>query len=203
MALGCGPGGRWCRRAPALRRRLRAAEGLDAGSPARPYAAAVTGGAEAASGEELLEVCRRRHFLRGGAEPRPWRAYLSGCPPAFGPLGVGLRDNLAAQWWDSTVAPREQVFAVDAPLHGPPAAGAPRLLHPETLRGALRAAPAVEEELRSAGALRESLLPGGSLLLPRVERPSRQPARCFLTGSEAAGSFFIVLEFWGCSVCTL
>ncbi|XP_065708665.1 DNA polymerase subunit gamma-2 [Patagioenas fasciata] len=166
MALGCGQGGRWCRRAPVLRRRLRVAEGLEAGSPARPYTAAVTGGAEAASGEELLEVCRRRHFLRGGAEPRPWRAYLSGCPPAFGPLGVGLRDNLAAQWWDSTVASREQVFAVDAPIHGPPAAGAPRaglglrLLHPETLRGALRGGPAVEEELRSAGTLRESLLPG-------------------------------------------
>ncbi|NWQ78690.1 DPOG2 polymerase, partial [Columbina picui] len=166
MALGCGQG-RWCRRAPlgrsVLRRRLRGAEGLQAGSPARPYAAA-TGGPEAASGEELLEVCRRRHFLRGGAEP--WRAYLSGCPPAFGPLGVGLRDNLAAQWWDSTVASREQVFAVDAPLHGPPAAGAPRagpglrLLHPDTLRGALRAGPAGEELLRSAGTLRESLLPG-------------------------------------------
>ncbi|NWW98360.1 DPOG2 polymerase, partial [Caloenas nicobarica] len=170
MALGCGQGGRCCRCAPlgrsVLRRRLRAAEGLQAGSPARPYAAAVTGGAEAASGEQLLEVCRRRHFLRGGTEPRAWRAYLSGCPPAFGPLGVGLRDNLAAQWWDSTVASREQVFAVDAPLHGPPAAGAPRagpglrLLHPETLRGALRGGPAVEEALRGAGTLRESLLPG-------------------------------------------
>ncbi|KAK2537010.1 hypothetical protein Q9966_006322 [Columba livia] len=195
MALGGGQGGRWCRRAPVLRRRLGIAEGLEAASPARPYAAAVTGGAEAASGEELLEVCRRRHFLRGGAEPRPWRAYLSGCPPAFGPLGVGLRDNLAAQWWDSTVASREQVFAVDAPLHGPPAAGAPRagpelrLLHPETLRGALRGDPAAEEELRSAGALRESLLPGASLVLQRLERRSRQPARCFLTGSEAAGNF--------------
>ncbi|NXC17883.1 DPOG2 polymerase, partial [Corythaeola cristata] len=92
----------------------------------------------------------------------------------FGPLGVALRGNLAAQWWDSALAFREQVFAVDAPLHGPAPAGAPgaghglQLLHSETLREALQgsgcsrepAGPALEEVLRSAGTLRESLLPG-------------------------------------------
>ncbi|XP_075626967.1 DNA polymerase subunit gamma-2 isoform X2 [Balearica regulorum gibbericeps] len=182
MALGCRQGGRWCGRAtlgpPVLRGRplaARVAEGVETGSPVRPYA--VTGGDEAASGEELLEVCWRRHFLRGGAEPRPalpWRAYLSGCHPGFGPLGVTLRGNLAAQWWDSALAFREQVFAVEAPLHGPPAAGAPQvgqglwLLHSETLRGALQSrgcsqepgGPSLEEALGTAGMLRESLLPG-------------------------------------------
>ncbi|XP_074703379.1 DNA polymerase subunit gamma-2 isoform X1 [Strix aluco] len=174
MALGCRQGSRWCGRAPwgrpVLRRRpsaARVAERVEVGSPARPYAAA--GGQEAASGEELLAVCWRRHFLRGGAEPQPalpWRAYLRGCHPGFGPLGVALRGNLAAQWWDSALAFQEQVFAVDAPLHGPPAAGTPRaeqglrLLHPQTLREAVQGGPALEEVLGSAGTLRESLLPG-------------------------------------------
>ncbi|KAM6245127.1 DNA polymerase subunit gamma-2 [Porphyrio hochstetteri] len=181
MALGCRQGGRWCSRTPlrrsVLRGRLSAAEGVEAGSSARPYAAAAGGRDEAASGEELLEVCWRRHFLRVGAETRPelpWRAYLSGCHPGFGPLGVALRGNLAAQWWDSVLAFREQVFAVDAPLHGPPAAAAPpagpdlRLLHLETLREALQSrgcsqepgGPSLEEVLGTAGTLRESLLPG-------------------------------------------
>ncbi|NXV78597.1 DPOG2 polymerase, partial [Atlantisia rogersi] len=182
MALGCRQGGRLCGRTPlrrsVLRGRLSAAEGAEAGSSARPYAAAAAtgGGDEAASGEELLEVCWRRHFLRGGAEPRPelpWHAYLSGCHPGFGPLGVALRGNLAAQWWDSVLAFREQVFAVDAPLHGPPAAAPPagpdlRLLHLETLREALQSrgcsqepgGPSLEEVLGTAGTLRESLLPG-------------------------------------------
>ncbi|XP_054702714.1 DNA polymerase subunit gamma-2, mitochondrial isoform X1 [Grus americana] len=181
MALGCRQGGWWCGRAilgpPVLRGRplaARVADGVETGSPARPYA--VAGGDEAASGQELLEVCWRRHFLRGGAEPRPalpWRAYLSGCHPGFGPLGVTLRGNLTAQWWDSALAFREQVFAVEAPLHSPPAAGAPqvgqglRLLHSETLRGALQSRGCSQEPggpslevLGTAGMLRESLLPG-------------------------------------------
>lgn len=194
MALGCRQGGRWCGRAPwgrpVLRQRpsaARVAEGVEVGSPARPYAVAAAGGAEAAGGEELLEVCWRRHFLRGGAEPRPalpWRDYLSGSHPGFGPLGAALRSNLAAQWWDSVLAFREQVLAVDAPLHGPPAAGASRagqglrLLHSETLREALRGrgcsqepgGPSLEEVLGSAGMLRESLLPGTS----RFRAPSPQ-----------------------------
>ncbi|XP_055582975.1 DNA polymerase subunit gamma-2, mitochondrial [Falco cherrug] len=149
MALGCRQGCRWCGRVP-----LRPAEGLGPGVPARRYAAA--GGREAASGAELLEVCRRRHFLRGGAEPQPWRAYLSGCHPGFGPLGAALRANLAAQWWDSALAFREQVFAADAPLQGPPAGQGLRLLRPEAL-GDRRPGGAA---LGAAWTLRESLLPG-------------------------------------------
>ncbi|NXF90320.1 DPOG2 polymerase, partial [Eubucco bourcierii] len=168
MALGCCQGC-WCGRAflgrPMLRRRRSlATRRVAAGSPIRPYA--VAGGAEAVGGEELLEVCWRRHFLRGCSEPRPWRTYLNGCHPGFGPLGVGLRTNLQAQWWDSALAFREQVLAVDAPFHSPLAAGSLptgqslRLVHSEALREALRGGPSGEEVLGSAGMLRDSLLPG-------------------------------------------
>ncbi|NWV28712.1 DPOG2 polymerase, partial [Origma solitaria] len=139
---------------------------------ARPYC--VGGGAgEAAGGAELLEVCWRRRFLQGGTGPLPWRAYLSGRHPGFGPLGAALRTNLAAQWWDSALPQREQVFPVDTPLHGPPSdAQGLRLLHPGTLREALQGCGqnlgggqivrnwALEEVLGTAGVLRESLLPG-------------------------------------------
>ncbi|XP_068007184.1 DNA polymerase subunit gamma-2 isoform X1 [Melanerpes formicivorus] len=169
MALGCRQGRRWYGRAslgrPVLRRRRPlAAQEVEAGSPVRPYAAA--GGAEAAGGEELFEVCCRQHFLRGYEEPQPWRSYLSGCHPGFGPLGAGLRANLEAQWWDSALAFREQVLAVDAPLHSPlpirspPTEQNPCLLHSKTLREAFRGGLSVEEVLGSAGILRESLLPG-------------------------------------------
>ncbi|XP_048179886.1 DNA polymerase subunit gamma-2, mitochondrial isoform X2 [Corvus hawaiiensis] len=140
-----------------------------AGCSARPYSAGG-GAAEVAGGAELLEVCWRRRFLRGGAGPVPWRAYLSGRHPGFGPLGAALRANLAAQWWDSALPMREQVFPVDAPLHGPPGAlrdaQGLRLLHPETLREARQGSgqnpggPALEEVMGAAEVLRESLLPG-------------------------------------------
>ncbi|XP_030362186.1 DNA polymerase subunit gamma-2, mitochondrial isoform X3 [Strigops habroptila] len=185
MALSCRRGGRFCGRPPlgrAVRRRCPPAAGVagrvEAASSARFYAAAVGSGGggrgHEVNGEELLEVCWRRHFLRGGAEPRPalpWRAYLSGCHPGFGPLGVALRGNLVSQWWDSALPFREQVLAVDVPLHGPPAAAAPqglRLLRSEALSEALRGrgcgqeqgGPSLEQVLGAAGVLRESLLPG-------------------------------------------
>ncbi|NXD20349.1 DPOG2 polymerase, partial [Spelaeornis formosus] len=161
MALGSRQGSRWCGRAalgPPRRRRVP----QRAECSARPYSEG--GGAAEA---ELLEVCWRRRFLRGGAEPLPWSAYLSGRHPGFGPLGAALRANLAAQWWESALPVREQVFPVDTALLGP--AGAPqaaqglRLLQPEALREALQGcgqSPALEEVLGSAGVLRESLLPG-------------------------------------------
>ncbi|OXB64841.1 hypothetical protein ASZ78_006579 [Callipepla squamata] len=148
MALGGRQAGRLC--SPArLRRRPLASRG-----PERPYTA---GDEAAASGQEelLLEVCRRRHFLRGGAEPR--------ARSRFGPLGVALRGNVAAQWWDAVLARREQVLAVDSPLHGPPSArGAVRLLRSETLSEVLRSGGRGPELLSTAGVLRESLLPGPS-----------------------------------------
>ncbi|NWS94698.1 DPOG2 polymerase, partial [Mionectes macconnelli] len=169
MALGSRQGRRWGGRAalglPEPGRRRGPGRAEPPGCSARPYAAG--GGAEAAGGAELLEVCWRRRFLRGAAGPLPWRAYLSGQHPGLGPLGAALRANLAAQWWDSALPPREQVFAVDAPLHGPPAAPPDarglRLLHPEALRDTLRGcghSPGLERVLRTAGVLRESLLPG-------------------------------------------
>ncbi|XP_050837287.1 DNA polymerase subunit gamma-2, mitochondrial isoform X3 [Serinus canaria] len=164
MALGYRQGCRWCGRAALGQpRRWRVQE--PPGCSARPYSEG--GGASEA---ELLEMCWRRLFLRGGAGPLPWSAYLSGRHPGFGPLGAALRANLAAQWWDSALPVREQVFPVDAPLHGPPGAlrdaQGLRLLHPETLREALQGCgqspggPALEEVLGAAGLLRESLLPG-------------------------------------------
>ncbi|XP_041265459.1 DNA polymerase subunit gamma-2, mitochondrial isoform X6 [Onychostruthus taczanowskii] len=166
MALGSRQGCRWCGRAAlAQPRRRRVPE--PAGCSARPYSEGG-GASEAAGGAELLEVCWRRLFLRGGAGPLPWSAYLSGRHPGFGPLGAALRANLAAQWWDSALPLREQVFPVDAPLHGPAPRDAQglRLLHPETLREALQGCgqgsggSALEEVLGAAGLLRESLLPG-------------------------------------------
>ncbi|XP_068065872.1 DNA polymerase subunit gamma-2 isoform X2 [Anomalospiza imberbis] len=171
MALGSRHGCRCCGRAALGQpRRRRVPERPEpAGRSARPYSEGG-GAAEAAGGAELLEVCWRRLFLRGGAGPLPWSAYLSGRHPGFGPLGAALRANLAAQWWDSALPVREQVFPVDAPLHGPPGAlrdaRGLRLLHPETLREALQGrgqspgGPALEEVLGAAGLLRESLLPG-------------------------------------------
>ncbi|NXK95967.1 DPOG2 polymerase, partial [Formicarius rufipectus] len=130
------------------------------GCSPRPYA-------EAAGGAELLEVCRRRRFLRGGGDgagPRPWRAYLSGLSPGLGPLGAALRANLAAQWWLSAVPRREQVFAVDAPLHSPPRdARGLWVLRGEALRDGLSRyghGPGLEDVLGTAAGLRESLLPG-------------------------------------------
>uniref|UniRef100_A0ACB8ELL5 DNA polymerase subunit gamma-2, mitochondrial n=1 Tax=Sphaerodactylus townsendi TaxID=933632 RepID=A0ACB8ELL5_9SAUR len=68
--------------------------------------------------EALLDICVRRHFLRRRETPqqRTWDSYLKGDCPGFGPLGVELRKNLAAQWWETIVVFREQVFAVDAPV---------------------------------------------------------------------------------------
>ncbi|XP_059720043.1 DNA polymerase subunit gamma-2, mitochondrial isoform X2 [Haemorhous mexicanus] len=168
MAAGYRQGCRWCGRAALGQpRRWRVPE--PPRCSARPYSEGG-GASEAAGGAELLEVCWRRLFLRGGAGPLPWSAYLSGRHPGFGPLGAALRANLAAQWWDSALPVREQVFPVDAPLHGPPGAlrdaQGLRLLHPETLREALQSCgqspggSALEEVLGAAGLLRESLVPG-------------------------------------------
>ncbi|XP_068888940.1 DNA polymerase subunit gamma-2 isoform X2 [Aphelocoma coerulescens] len=171
MALGSRQSCCWCGRAALGQpRRQRVPERAEpAGCSARPYSAGG-GAAEVAGGAELLEVCWRRRFLRGGAGPVPWRAYLSGRHPGFGPLGTALRANLAAQWWDSALPMREQVFPVDAPLHSPPGAlrdaQGLRLLHPETLREARQGSgqnpggPALEEVMGAAEVLRESLLPG-------------------------------------------
>ncbi|XP_066472063.1 DNA polymerase subunit gamma-2 [Tiliqua scincoides] len=126
--------------------------------------------------EPLLDICQRRHFLRGGLEQQKptWDAYLRGGHPGFGTLGVELRKNLAAQWWESVVVFREQVLAVDAPLQrSPNAGGAPlgaafRVVQPAALGDALKneelstqqKLASLEKVLRASGILRDSLLPG-------------------------------------------
>uniref|UniRef100_A0A6J0ST11 DNA polymerase subunit gamma-2 n=1 Tax=Pogona vitticeps TaxID=103695 RepID=A0A6J0ST11_9SAUR len=123
--------------------------------------------------EALLEVCRRRHFLRGGEEaPKAaWGSCLRGDHRGFGPLGVDLRKNLAAQWWDSVVvAFREQVLGVEAPVLRPSSAlgEALRVVAPGALWGAWEEGRWSPEEARAAlprmmeasAVLRDSLLHG-------------------------------------------
>ncbi|XP_040496324.1 DNA polymerase subunit gamma-2, mitochondrial isoform X2 [Ursus maritimus] len=69
--------------------------------------------------EELVEICQRRHFFSGSKRQLSRHSLLSGCHPGFGPLGIELRKNLAAEWWSSVVVFREQVFPVDALHHEP------------------------------------------------------------------------------------
>lgn len=70
--------------------------------------------------EALVEICQRRHFLSGTKRHISRDSLLTGCHSGFGPLGIELRKNLAAQWWSSVVVFREQqVFAVDALHHEP------------------------------------------------------------------------------------
>ncbi|XP_004693498.1 PREDICTED: DNA polymerase subunit gamma-2, mitochondrial [Condylura cristata] len=126
-----------------------------------------------AGGEALVELCQRRHFLRNTELPLSRDSLLSGCHPGFGPLGVELRKNLAAEWWSSVVVFREQqVLRVDAPHHQPgpslPGDGAFRLVSAETLREILQDKELSKEQLvtllenllKTSGKLRESLLHG-------------------------------------------
>ncbi|XP_019493290.1 PREDICTED: DNA polymerase subunit gamma-2, mitochondrial isoform X2 [Hipposideros armiger] len=70
--------------------------------------------------EALVEICQRRHFLSGTKRHISRDSLLTGCHFGFGPLGIELRKNLAAQWWSSVVVFREQqVFPVDALHHEP------------------------------------------------------------------------------------
>nr|XP_048673999.1 DNA polymerase subunit gamma-2, mitochondrial [Caretta caretta] len=144
----------------------------------RPYMGGPWSSAEGQhweGSEVLLDVCRRRHFLRGDQQQAlTWDSYLRGCHPGFGPLGLELRKNLVAQWWASVVVSREQVFAVDSLLHRAP--GASMLPAGEALRliqvGALREifqnkelnkeqiTAALENMLGTSGVLREDLLHG-------------------------------------------
>lgn len=122
--------------------------------------------------EALLEICQRRHFLSGSKQQLSRDSLLSGCHPGFGPLGVELRKNLAAEWWTSVVVFREQVFPVDALHHEPgpllPGDSAFRLVSAETLREILQDKELSKEQLvaflenvlKTSGKLRENLLHG-------------------------------------------
>lgn len=122
--------------------------------------------------EALLEICQRRHFLVDTKRQISRDSLLSGCHSGFGPLGLELRKNLAAEWWSSVVVFREQVFPVDA-LHvksGPslPGDGAFRLVSAESLREILQDKELSKEQLvaflenllKTSEKLRENLLHG-------------------------------------------
>ncbi|XP_066092001.1 DNA polymerase subunit gamma-2 isoform X2 [Saccopteryx bilineata] len=122
--------------------------------------------------EALAEICERRHFLLGTKGQISRKSLLSGCHHGVGPLGFELRKNLAAEWWSSVVAFREQVFPVDAPHHesGPslPGDSAFRLVSAETVREILQDKELSKEQLvafldnllKTSGKLRENLLHG-------------------------------------------
>ncbi|XP_066242511.1 DNA polymerase subunit gamma-2 isoform X1 [Saccopteryx leptura] len=122
--------------------------------------------------EALAEICERRHFLLGTKGQISRESLLSGCHHGVGPLGFELRKNLAAEWWSSVVAFREQVFPVDAPHHesGPslPGDSAFRLVSAETVREILQDKELSKEQLvafldnllKTSGKLRENLLHG-------------------------------------------
>ncbi|XP_029782585.1 DNA polymerase subunit gamma-2, mitochondrial isoform X2 [Suricata suricatta] len=122
--------------------------------------------------EELLEICQRRHFFSGSRRQLSRHSLLSGCHRGFGPLGIELRKNLAAEWWSSVVVLREQVFPVDALHHEPgpslPGDSAFRLVSAETLREILQDKELSKEQLvaflenllKTSGKLRENLLHG-------------------------------------------
>ncbi|XP_060127965.1 DNA polymerase subunit gamma-2, mitochondrial isoform X2 [Zootoca vivipara] len=126
--------------------------------------------------EALLGLCQRRRFLRGaeGSQKLTWDSHLSGEHPGLGPLGVELRKNLAARWWESVVASREQVLGVDGPLCRSPLAGqvppaeALLALRPRGVREMLENDQLSKEQvldslrkmLEASGVLRDSLLHG-------------------------------------------
>ncbi|XP_061471518.1 DNA polymerase subunit gamma-2, mitochondrial isoform X2 [Rhineura floridana] len=150
----------------------RLCSGHYAGSPS----SASVGEEHSGVPEALLDVCQRRHFLKGGKDHRDvsWDSYLRGDHPGFGPLGVELRKNLATQWWESVVVFREQVLGVDAVVRRSSNAGevslreALRLVHPRALWKILendqlskeQLLASVEKMLEASGMLRDSLLPG-------------------------------------------
>ncbi|XP_036755797.2 DNA polymerase subunit gamma-2, mitochondrial isoform X2 [Manis pentadactyla] len=122
--------------------------------------------------EALIEICQRRHFLSSTMRQLSRDSLLSGCHPGFGPLGIELRKNLAAEWWSSVVVFREQVFPVDA-LHQEPGLSLPedsgfRLVSAETLREILQDKELSKEQLvaflenllKTSGKLRKNLLHG-------------------------------------------
>lgn len=173
-----------CRRR--LGRGLLSGGGRERRTPERSRCGGPPAGSEPAEPPEsgpgadaLLDICRRRHFLGGrlGLGLGLSRAsLLSDRHPGCGPLGVELRQNLAAEWWSSVVAFREQVFPVAAPHHAPgPGPGRPRpgqrafrLVSAASLRAILQDRALSREQLvtlledlvATSGELRDSLLHG-------------------------------------------
>ncbi|XP_060619086.2 DNA polymerase subunit gamma-2 [Anolis sagrei] len=114
--------------------------------------------------EALLSLCRRRHFLQDQVSAT-WGSYLRGNHRGFGPLGVALRQNMAAQWWGSEAASRERVLGLGARASRPPSAASPegalRAVAPAALRQATaEGEEALQKMLAASDTLREDLLDG-------------------------------------------
>ncbi|XP_043820750.1 DNA polymerase subunit gamma-2, mitochondrial isoform X1 [Dromiciops gliroides] len=124
---------------------------------------------EAEWSEALLDICQRRHFLAGTQQPLGRDCLRSGHHPGFGPLGVGLRKNLASQWWSWVAAFREHIFPLDTPHQelGPiePGRRAFCLAPADALRAVLQddalskeqLVTSLESMLQTSGTLRENL----------------------------------------------
>ncbi|XP_074080887.1 DNA polymerase subunit gamma-2 [Macrotis lagotis] len=138
----------------------------------RAYATPPAAGAAAQGEDALWDLCQRRHFLVGPQPPLGRDALRAGHHPGLGPLGVGLRKNLASQWWASVAAFREHIFPLDTPLRQPwPAGPSGRglcLVRADALRAVVRdpalgkdpLPAALESLVESAGTLREDLRHG-------------------------------------------
>ncbi|XP_073435881.1 DNA polymerase subunit gamma-2 [Dendrobates tinctorius] len=68
------------------------------------------------TGDVLLALCQRRHFILG--EELTAASVLGGCH-SLGPLGIDMKKNLIDEWWKMVTVSREQVLAIDTPLRGP------------------------------------------------------------------------------------
>ncbi|NP_001081904.1 DNA polymerase subunit gamma-2, mitochondrial precursor [Xenopus laevis] len=74
----------------------------------------LTTGGTAQKQDILFHLCQQRHFLSG--ETLTCTSLVQGCHN-LGPLGVELKRNLVAQWWNSVVVYREQVLGIDTLHH--------------------------------------------------------------------------------------
>lgn len=67
---------------------------------------------ESATMEQLISLCKRRGFIFQGSEIY---GGLAGTWD-YGPLGVELKRNIQAMWWDMFIKGREDMYGVDAAI---------------------------------------------------------------------------------------
>ena len=118
--------------------------------------------------DELVSLCARRGFIFPSGE-------LYGGINGFwdyGPLGVELKNNLKALWWQRVVRERDDVEGidsaiVDAPAHLGGVGSRPALLRPD---GRLQG---VQEALPRRPARRRAAVPGARGHLASTTSPRR------------------------------
>ncbi|KAM5135274.1 DNA polymerase subunit gamma-2 [Mantella aurantiaca] len=141
---------------------------------------------------ELLELCRRRHFLLGG-EMTP--ASVLGGRHGLGPLGAQLKRNFLDEWRDAMVLQREHVLPIDSLCHLPGTSGpSPGLKTlPKSCLDRLRGREPAQEELEKMADLRQDLLHGAlrnylpclDLLNRKLPFGIAEVGRCFQPITEA------------------